>query len=196
MDLAEKICLAGRIIFTKGLSDLAGGNISARNGEHFYMSPRYAGQRYHWDLTPEMLVQGKWADDEIAGDPRFSREGRAHLLLYRAFPDAQAIVHAHPFHVMPFVASVRPIEPVLEGTQKFGVIEHCQPAPAHSLELAQNIVAAMQGKEERMRVQAAAVLLPGHGIILAGSDFDKTIDALERIDRNAYCILVRNHLSS
>jgi ribulose-5-phosphate 4-epimerase/fuculose-1-phosphate aldolase len=52
----------------------------------------------------------------------------------------------------------------------------------------------MQGKEDRMRKQAAAVLIPFHGIILAGKDFDETLDALERIDENAYCLTVRAQL--
>lgn len=192
--LVEKLCDAGRIMFSKRLTDMAGGNISARDGDTVYMSPRYAGQRYHWDLQPEQIVSGRWADDEITQNPNFSREGWSHLYIYRHFPEVQAVVHAHPFHVMPFTAFCRPIEPVLEGTQKFGVVELCEPAPAHSRELAEKVVAAMRGKEDRMRVQAAAVLIPYHGIILAGINFDKTLDALERIDENAYCLTVRRQL--
>jgi hypothetical protein len=33
------------------------------------------------------------------------------------------------------------------------------------------------------------VLIPYHDIIPAGEDFDKTLDALERVDQNAYCII-------
>ncbi len=192
--LEEKLCAAGRLMFEKRLTDMAGGNISARDGKTVYMSPRYSGQRYHWDLTPDMLVSGDWETDEIAKNPNFSREGWSHLYLYRCFPEVQAVVHAHPFHVLPFTAFQKPIEPVLEGTNKFGVVELCEPAPAHSKELAEHVIAAMRGKEDRMRVQAAAVLIPYHGIILAGADFDKTLDALERIDENAYCLIVRGSL--
>ena len=193
-ELQNKLCAAGRIMFSKRLTDMAGGNISARQGDTIYMSPRYAGQRYHWDLTPDLLVSGKWADDEITTNPRFSREGWSHLYLYRHFPNVQAVVHAHPFHIMPFVAFHKPIEPVLEATQKFGVVELCEGAPGHTKELAEKVVAAFQGLESRMHVQAAAVLIPNHGIILAGEDFDKTLDALERIDENAYCLLSRKAL--
>ena len=191
-DLPQLLCEAGRIMFDKRLTDMAGGNISVREGDTVYMSPRYAGQRHHWDLRPGDLVSGAWADDEITQDPQFSREGWSHLYIYRSFPEVTAVIHAHPFHVMPFVAFRRPIEPVLEGTQKFGVVELCEPAAGHTKALAENIVAAMQGKQERMRVQAAAVLIPYHGIILAGQDFSKTLDALERIEQNAYCLLARS----
>ena len=191
---AKKLCDAGRIMFSKRLTDMCGGNISIRDGDTVYMSPRFAGQHYHWDLPEEALVVGKWTDDEIALNPNFSREGWSHLYIYRNFPDAQAVVHAHPFHIMPFAAFRLPIEPVLESTQKFGVVELCKPAIAHTKDLGTNIIAALQGKEDMMRKQAAAVLLPEHGIILAGNDFDKTLDALERIDENAYCLTVRKLL--
>ncbi len=193
-DLREKLCEAGRTMFARRLTDMAGGNISARDGDTVFMSPRYAGQHYHWNLTPDLLVSGKWETDEIAADPNFSREGWSHLFLYRNFPDVTAVVHAHPFYVMPFAAFQKPIEPVLESTQKFGVVSLCEAAPAHSKRLGENIVAAMRGKEEQICKQAAAVLIPFHGIILAGNDFDMALDALERIDENAYCLTVRGQL--
>jgi L-fuculose-phosphate aldolase len=57
--------------------------------------------------------------------------------------------------------------------------------------LAENVVAGLRGKEERIRKQAAAVLLPTHGIIVAGKDLFAAIDAVERIDWNAWCILAQ-----
>ncbi|MCE1255041.1 MAG: class II aldolase/adducin family protein [Anaerolineae bacterium] len=190
----EKLIAAGRLMFEKRLTDMCGGNISIRDGDTVYMSPRFSGQSYHWNLSAEALVVGKWAEDDMTKDAHFSREGWSHLYIYRNFPDVQAVVHAHPFHVMPFAAYGLPIEPVLESTQKFGVIKHCEAAPAHTQDLGHHVVAALQGLEDKMRKQAAAVIIPFHGIILAGQDFDKTLDALERIDENAYCLTVRKSL--
>ena len=194
MNAPEKLCQAGRLLFGRRLLDLAGGNLSLRDGPTVYMSPRFAGQRYQWALDPDQLVSGAWESDEITRQPAFSREGWSHLAIYRCFPEVTAVVHAHPFHLMPFAAFGLPVEPVLEATQKFGVVGLCEPAPAHSRDLAEKVVAALRGQEERMRIQAAAVLIPTHGIILAGADFDKTVDALERLDVNAYCLTVRKQL--
>lgn len=191
MDPKETLCQAGRIMFSKRLTDMAGGNISLRVNETVYMSPRFAGQLHKWDLTPDLIVSGRWADDEITQNPAFSREGWSHLELYRTFPSITAVVHAHPFHVMPFTAFQKDIEPVLEATNKFGVVGFCKPAPAHTRDLAVYVVEAMHGKESMMKKQAAAVLIPHHGIILCGENFDKTLDALERIDVNANCLLSR-----
>lgn len=189
--ITEQLAYVARRMFERRLTDMAGGNISAREGSRMYVSPRFSGSLKHWQLSPEDFIQCNVESDEILSDPRFSREGKAHLAVYRTFPDVGAIVHAHPFHVLPFCAAGRPIEPVLESTQKFGVVEVVKGAPAHSQELADNIVASLRGQEARVRKQAAAVLLPQHGILVAGKDLLAAIDALERIDWNAWCILAQ-----
>jgi L-fuculose-phosphate aldolase len=97
---------------------------------------------------------------------------------------------------MPFCLAERSIEPVLEATQKFGVTEVIKGAPAHSENLAANIVAGLRGKEASIRQQAAAVLLPKHGILVAGKTLLAALDALERIDWNAWCILAQGLLPS
>jgi L-fuculose-phosphate aldolase len=189
--VAEKIAYVGRILFERRLTDFAGGNISAREGNRIYISPRYSGSIYHWRLEPEQIISGEIDSDEVLANPEFSREGKAHLAVYRNFPDVNGIVHAHPFHVQAFASACRPIEPVLEATEKFGVIELVEGAPAHSAKLAENIVAGFVGKEDRIRKQAAAVLLPAHGIFVAAKDLLAALDTVERIDWNAWCILAR-----
>ena len=191
--IPEQVAYMGRRLFERRLTDMAGGNISAREGEAIYCTPRYAGSKKHWQLEPADILYGNF--DEILLNPLFSREGKAHLGIYRNFPDVGAVIHAHPFHVLAFCAASRPIEPVLESTQKFGVVDCVPPAPAHGSELAENIVAGFRGKEERIRKQAAAILIPFHGIVVAGKDLWAAIDAVERIDWNAYCILAQRFLA-
>ncbi len=189
MNIPEHICLAGRILFERKLTDLCGGNISVRDGDTIYMTPRYSGQHYHWNLAPENIVTGRLAGNEIASRPEFSREGWSHLELYRRYPDIQAIVHAHPFYVQPFASLCLPVQPVLEANDKFGVVEVIQAAPAHSRELAEHVVAGFTGQEERIRKMAAVVIIPRHGVIAGGKTLDAALDAVERVNTNAWCIL-------
>jgi L-fuculose-phosphate aldolase len=192
--IADQIAeVAGRL-FQRRLLDMAGGNVSAREGDCIYVTPRYSGSRRHWQLIGADIVSGPYQTDELFGHPAFSREGKAHLAVYRNFPDVGAVIHAHPFHVLPFSAAHRPIEPVLEQTQKFGVVDVVPEAPAHSDELATNVVAGLRSKEANIRKQAAAVILPTHGILVAGKDLLAAADALERIDWNAWCIIARSML--
>jgi L-fuculose-phosphate aldolase len=193
-DIRTQLAYVGRMLFERRLADMAGGNISARQGERIFISPRYSGSQRHWQLSPEDFVEGLIATDEVLSHPLFSREGRAHLAIYRNFPDVLGVIHAHPFHVMPFCAAGREIPPVLEQTYKFGVVRVVKGAAAHSPQLAENVVEGLRGQEEAIRKQAAAVLLPQHGIIVAGKDLLATLDALERIDWNAWCILAQRLL--
>jgi len=187
--LREQLALIGRRMFERRLTDIAGGNISARDGDQIISSPRYSGAQYHWQLEPDQFVSGPVDTDEILENPLFSREGKAHLAIYRAFPEVQAIIHAHSYNIQPFAAASQPIPPVLEANDKFGTIPVIQQAPAHSRELAENVVAGLRNQQDRIRLQAAAVLLPRHGIIVAGKSLFAAVDALERIDWNCWCII-------
>ncbi len=187
--IPDQILYVARRMFERRLTDMAGGNISARAGADLYITPRFAGSKQHWQLEETDILHGPIATDDLFAQPRFSREGKAHLAIYRTFPDVGAVIHAHPFHVLPFCVAGRAIEPVLEATQKFGVTPVVPFAPAHSADLARHVVDGLRGREASIRKQAAAVLLPKHGIIVAGLDLWAAIDALERIDWNAWCIL-------
>jgi L-fuculose-phosphate aldolase len=187
----EVLAYIGQMLFKRRLTDFAGGNISLRVEDTIYISPRYSGSRQHWHIDPDTIVSGNILTDEVLNQPTFSREGKAHLGVYREFPEAAGIIHAHPFYVLPFAASERPIGPVLESTEKFGLIEPVEFAPAHSQALADHIVNALKDKRERITKHAAALLLPRHGLFAVSKDIFLCLDAVERINWNAWCILAQ-----
>ena len=187
----SKIAETGRLVFERHLTDAAGGNISVRVDDHVCITPRYSGSRRHWQLQPNQVLITDLQGNKFEGDGDVSRESKVHYRLYQEFPDGTAVLHSHPRHVMVFVASGQPIEPVLEATLKFGTIPVVDKfAPAHSEKLADFIAEAMQGKEEAIRKYATAVMAPWHGLFVVGKDLDAAFDLTERIDTNAYCILM------
>lgn len=188
---AEKIAYVGKLLFQRRLTDFCGGNISLRQGERVFMSPAYAGAQQHWEIDPETIVTGQISSDAIFEHPRFSREGRVHIGIYRAYPQAEAIIHAHPFHIMPFCAADRPMEPVIEAAEIYGHIAVVPYAPTHTQQLADYIVAALRGKEKHIEEDAAALLLSKHGIIVVARDLFNCLDVVERMDVNAWCILAQ-----
>jgi L-fuculose-phosphate aldolase len=192
--IAEQICNIGRLMFQRNLTDIAGGNITIRDGDHVYCSPRYAGNHWHWQLEPEDIVVGPVLTDELFSDPAFTREGLSHIAVYRAFPFVRAIIHAHPRNVLPFVAFERPLCAVLKATQKFGTLKYINHAPNFSQEQADSIIDNLLGQEELMQKSGAAVLMPQHGIFLAGVEILDVLDSLERIDTNAYCLITQGQL--
>ncbi|MBL8118141.1 MAG: hypothetical protein JNJ78_11480, partial [Anaerolineae bacterium] len=48
--MRAKIARFGGILFERRLTDISGGNISARVGEYVCISPRYAGSKRQWQL--------------------------------------------------------------------------------------------------------------------------------------------------
>jgi L-fuculose-phosphate aldolase len=193
---AELVAYTAGMMFERRLTDISGGNVSMRVDDTVYLTPRYAGKNMHWNLTADDIVSGPVMTDELYRHPRFSREGLSHLAVYRAYPEAKAVIHAHPFYVLPFCSLLRPIEPVLRATEKYGTLDFIPDTAPYSQEQADHIVEYFRGQEERMAKIAAAVLLPRHGILVASGDMYEALDALDRINTNAYCILARQQLGA
>ena len=185
-----KIAETGKMVFERHLTDAAGGNISVRVGDLVCITPRYSGSRRHWQLEPNQVLVSDLSGNKLDGDGEISREAKVHFRLYQEFPDATAVLHSHARNVMVFVASGQPIEPILEATLKFGTIPVTRFAPAHSEKLADAIAEAVRGKDAEIRKYAAAVMAPWHGLFAVGKDLDAAFDLTERIDTNAFCILM------
>lgn len=188
--IPELIVKVGKLIFDRGWTDIAGGNISVRDGERVFFTPTGAGQFFLWDLKPEQILCAPIATDELLNHPLHSKESISHLMLYRAFPEVGAVIHAHPFHLMPFAAAGKPPRPLTLTAKMYGEIACLGDAPLYSAQQGQLMVEAMAPKRELMAVRAYAVLMPLHGIIIAGKDLFTTLDCLERMDNSAYCNLM------
>ncbi|MBC8099632.1 MAG: class II aldolase/adducin family protein [Armatimonadetes bacterium] len=190
---ATRVALADTAarLFARQLLDLAGGNLSVRLGEIVCITPRYSGLRHHWALTPDDVMVVTLDGTIIEGKGELSRESRVHLSLHRAYGEhGTAVIHAHARNVMVFAAHARPMPVVLEATRKFGEIQVVDFAPSHSADLAQHVTNALSGQEARINKHAAAVIAPYHGLFAMGRDLDLAADAVERLDTNAYCLLM------
>lgn len=186
------IAATGARLFDRNILDLAGGNISVRiDAERVAITPRYSGPNYHWRLKPEDVMVVTLEGEILEGTGQLSRESKVHLRLHQEFgAHGQAVVHAHARNVMVFAAQARTIPSVMEATRKFGEIQVAQYAPSHTTELSEYIAAGIRGQEKRIEKHAAAVIAPYHGIFAMGKDLDLTSDAIERIDTNAFCLLM------
>ncbi len=187
----EQIVEAGAILFQRNLTDLGGGNISVRVGDVILMTPSYAGARHHWKLKPENILICSEAGEVLAGDGVISREAEAHLRLQNEFRDyGSAMVHCHARNVMVFAALAKSMPMVLEATLKFGDAPITEYAPSHNSNLSEYVYQAMKGRESMMQKHAACVIMPWHGLFCFGKDLDLVLDAAERMDTNAYCLLM------
>lgn len=192
----KKIAELGLLMYTRHLTDSAGGNISARVGELICITPRYAGAKFRWQLRPEQVLVCDRQGTKLDGEGDISREAKVHLTLLNEFPDHLAVVHGHAQNALVFCAAGIPIEPVMEDTLKFGTVEVCEYAPAHSTDLSKFILDKIRVKSDAIAKGSAGVLAPWHGLFVLGRDLDMAYDSFERIDGNARIILMNSILLS
>ncbi|MDZ4767378.1 MAG: class II aldolase/adducin family protein [Chloroflexota bacterium] len=195
-----RVAEIGALMYDRFLTDAGGGNITARvhteAGDVLCMSPRYSGSRHLWRLSPDQVLVITLDGQILDGGGELSRETKVHLKLHTTFAaHGSAVIHAHARNVLVFCALNRPMPPVLEQTRKFGTIPVVEYAPAHSQNLADNIADALRGNESRIEKQAAAALAPWHGIFVMGKDLEAAYDAVERIDTNAYILMMGGKLA-
>ena len=185
-----------RLIYARQLSDSAGGNVSIRVGERIYVTPRYMGSKHRWNIGPELISVLDLEGRVLEGPEVLSRESRLHLVLYQTMPRVGAVIHAHPRFIMSFACAGLPLEPTTEYTRKFGTIGLIAEAPAGSPELAQRVVEALLPQREELARHALAVMLPYHGIVVAGRDLDDAYDTLERLAVSARVSIYQRILES
>lgn len=198
--MRARVAEIGGLLFDRFLTDAGGGNISARvrtdAGDVLCMSPRYSGSRNLWRLRPEDVMLIGLDGEILDGAGSISRESKVHLKLHTDFgAHGTAVIHAHSRNTLVFCALNRPMPPVLEQTRKFGTIPVVAYAPAHTQDLADNIAGAIRGNEARIEKQAAAALAPWHGVFVIGKDLEAAYDAVERIDTNAYILLMGGRMA-
>jgi L-fuculose-phosphate aldolase len=184
-DVRERLAALCRLAYDRHLLDSAGGNLTVREGDRVYMSPRYAGSKRQWQLNAEDFLVVDLEGAILAGSGELSREATVHLAIYRTFDDAGCVFHAHASNIMVFVSAGVPLPPSSEITDEFGTIGFCEWAPSHTEALAANVVAGLEPMRSVIPQHPIATLVPRHGIFVTGKDLDSTYDALERIDRGA-----------
>ena len=135
--------------------------------------------------------------DILYGTGGLTRESAVHFGLHKNLSDfGSAVIHAHPRNLLVFACANREMPPVMEATRKFGVTPVIEYAPAHSPKLGERIVATMRGREAMIAKHAAGALAPWHGLFIMGKNLQAALDAVERLDTNAYMLMMSQHLGA
>lgn len=171
-------------LFERGYSVGSAGNISVRTDGGFLMTPTNSSLGR---LRPERLSV---LDDDfthVAGDPP-SKEVPMHRAVYRARPDAQAIVHLHSTYLTALSCLWTPDEPLIEPLTPYFVMRVGRDIPVvryfrpGSTDAIDEIFAAA--------TRAPAVVLAHHGSLVAGSSLVAAVNAAEELEETAKIALL------
>ncbi len=175
--LKQEICEVGQRMYERGLVAGNDSNLSVRltDGEVL--------------CTPTMLCKGLMQPDDIclvdmqgeqlAGQRRRTSEILLHLEIYKARPDVQAVVHAHPPHATAFAVTGQPVpQAVTAETVLFlGEVPIAPYETPGSLAFAQTVLPYVG--------RTNVCLLAHHGSVTFAESLEQAYCLTEMLD--AYC---------
>jgi 3-dehydro-4-phosphotetronate decarboxylase len=184
MKLREDICAIGQSIFARGLTAGSSGNISVKTDDGWLMTPTGSSLGR---LDPARLSKLDRDGRLISGDPP-TKETFLHRVMYEERPGTGAVVHLHSTHsvAVSCLAEIDPDEVLPPLTAyyvmrvgRLPLVPYFRPG---DLKLAE-AVRGFAGKHH-------AVLLANHGPVVAGSDLDAAVNAVEELEETAKLYLL------
>jgi 3-dehydro-4-phosphotetronate decarboxylase len=180
----EAICAIGASIFARGLTSGSSGNISVRTEEGWLMTPTNASLGR---LDPARLSKLDPDGRLISGDPP-TKESFLHRVMYEERRDTGAVVHLNSTHsvAVSCLAEIDPADVLPPITAyyvmrvgRLPLVPYFRPG---DLDLAE-AVRGFAGKHH-------AVLLANHGPVVAGSNLDAAVNAIEELEETAKLYLL------
>jgi 3-dehydro-4-phosphotetronate decarboxylase len=180
----EAICEIGRSIFARSLTAGSSGNISMRTEEGWLMTPTGSSLGR---LDPARLSKLDQDGGVVTGDPP-TKESFLHRVMYEERPGTGAVVHLHSTHSVAVsclaeVDAADVLPPItayyVMRVGRLPLVPYFRPG---DLALAE-AVREFAGKHH-------AVLLANHGPVVAGSDLDAAVNAIEELEETAKLYLL------
>jgi len=181
--LREDICQVAKMMYAREFIGGPAGNISARLDEdRFLLTP---SKPFKQLLTPEHLIIIDSTGVKVGPHTDANRdltptsEVPMHLAAYNNRPDVGAVLHGHPSYCVAMTAAGKTIRPhvLTEGMLFLGDIGVADYATPTTQELGDNV-----GK---VVVDHDCVILPYHGVIVAGADLWTALAKLEVLEQTA-----------
>lgn len=168
--IRQRLIEAGLILGDAGLGDFTRGHVSIRdpgNPGLFFMRPHSIGFE---EITPDSIVTCDLDGQKVAGGGRRHSEVFIHSEIYRARPDINAVVHAHPTFATLWCAAPRPWRIVSQACVAF----------ADGVGYYQDTVNLIRSQTTGRAVAAAleghkVVMMRGHGVAVGGVSVEEAV---------------------
>lgn len=179
-DARAALAAHGRSLFTRGYTHGTSGNLSLRlDAGRYLVTPTNVSLGA---LEPHVLsVLG--ADGRHVEGPPPTKEVWLHLAMYRARPDAAAVVHLHSTYAVALSCRTdRPADDMLPALTPYVVMRVGRVASVPYAPPGDGRAGA--AVEARAR-DHRAVLLASHGPVVAGTSLDVAVAAAEELEETA-----------
>lgn len=176
-DMKEKIAYFMRRLYVQGLTTTSGGNISARLPDSTVLITPSASDKAQ--MKGEEIGHMTMDGNIIGLHFKPSIESFMHLEIYKARPDVNSIVHAHPVHASAFAASKVKISSkyLAESYTILGEIAYPEYHRMGSMELAMSVADSLKKTD--------CAIMRNHGAIAIGNSLLEAFDKLEVLEAAA-----------
>lgn len=163
--LREQVLATAQAMNNHGLNQGSSGNVSVRDGKGFWITP----SALPYDrCQPDDLVWVEWSG-QARGRRKPSSEWRMHADIYRTYPQAGAILHAHSPYCTTLACLERPI-PAFHYMVAMAGGDSIRCAPYATFGTQALSDAAIEALRDR-----SAALLAHHGMICHATDLDHVL---------------------
>lgn len=175
---ATAVATAYAELMAQGLCAGSSGNVSVRGGKGMLITCSGADRHVASDQIVDVDLDGGWS-----GPLKPSSEWEMHAAIYRAKPEAAAVVHTHSDYCTALSALGEAMPPFHYMVLGFGGADvPC--APYHSFGSPELAAAAVEALDAR-----TACLLSNHGMICHGASLRAAVNAAIRLE-----VLARQYL--
>jgi L-fuculose-phosphate aldolase len=185
MNFLRDFQFVGKDLFDSGLNNSHSGNLSMRNNRMMAISRSGAMlHRLEFSDIVETLI-----DREDLESARASREIPVHRAIYQG-TDAEAVVHAHPPHIIALSLQSDRIFPIdAEGAYFFqnGIPVVGVKNAIASDEVAQKVVPLLK--------ESPIVVVRGHGTFAIGKNLEEGFHWTSSIEHSSKILLLRNQFA-
>lgn len=194
-NIRKSICEIGKLLFDRELVDSSGGNISVRDGDKVYVSPRRTGHDNQWNMEEDSIIVTDICKIPIIGEvDTISREAATHYHIFQNFPEIGAVIHAHPIFLMAFGAAHMDLPAISEGTRAVlgeQPIKNTPEVIPGSIEQAEEVVKIFKNRREIDPEAPLICGLPFHGTFTAGGTLNDAFMYTEVANNCAKILIYR-----
>jgi ribulose-5-phosphate 4-epimerase/fuculose-1-phosphate aldolase len=168
----------GKEIYTRGLVNGSGGNISIRISADTVLSTPSGWSLGH--MTTESITKTTIKGELLAG-LKPTKELPMHLAVYEARPDISAVAHTHSIYALTYACTMEPghiMPPYVPSlVAKVGTVKLTPFRLPASRELGEVVAEGIASSQ--------AVLLENHGVLAVGKTLEAAIGVAFEVDDNA-----------
>lgn len=169
------VAKASRALAVAGLFD-HNGHISVRDRERIVINGRQASRI---SVRVDQVADVRLSDGAVIGDVEPPSETPLHVAVYRARSDVGSVAHFHPLYATAFAVAGRPLATAFCAGAPFGrevpVFDH--PELIQDDDWGRDVAGALG--------DARALLLRGHGVVVAGEDLVSCVAASIFLEESA-----------